>query len=247
MTIQQFVVRLAPITSQPLLVDATSLRDGQLKAIVGGETKTIGVDFFRASEPVTQDIAHKIVQEYAKKHGLDEHSILVRSRLPKTNVKPRKTNDANLSLVPNKQYEQPKKEENRRAGDLTNMAQALQDAHDKAKVDAAVKPLESLAKDHKKASAISTATTNNPQGAVVKRTEEEKKHRRTYVKKDKERSAKSKAAYERYIKELNANASAASPTFMEQAKPGVGVTDAEVDDATMALAIKLAKLLKNIV
>lgn len=240
MTVQQFVVRLAPITSQPILVQADSLRDGQLKAIIGDETKTIGIDWFRASEPVTPDIAHKIVQEYAKQHGMDEHSILVRSRLPKTNVKPRKTNDANLTLIHAKQDEQPKKEEvrqeARRKDDLTNMAQALQDAHDKQK------------KDEQKAAAGSTATANNPHGATVKRAEGEKKQKRSYTKQDpKVRSAKSRAAYERYVKELQASASAASPTFMEPVKPGPGVTQAEIDEATMTLAIKLAKLLQTVV
>jgi hypothetical protein len=229
MTVQQFVVRLAPITSQPLLVHADSLKDGQLKAIVGEETKTIGVDWFRASAPVDPEIAHKIVQEYAKKHGIDEHSILVRSRLPKTNVKPRKTNDAALTLVQNKQEEQPKKEEPKQ--DLTQMAQAMQDAHDKQKKGG---------KSEQKASAT------NPEGATVKRTEEEKKPaKRGYQKRDKERSARSRAAYERYVKELGQQISE-SPTAMQPAVPGPGVSDAEVDEATLQFAMKLAKLLKGV-
>lgn len=221
MTIQQFVVRLAPITSTPLLVDAMSLRDGQLKAIVGNETKTIGIDYFRASEPVTQDFAHKIVQEYAKTHNIDEHTVMVRARLPKSNIAPRKpraTNDAHLVLAKTDKPVPEQKKVEKKSDDLTNMAQALQDAHDKQKVSA-----------------------GNRESTTVKRTEEEKKRRKYTKKPAAERSAKSKAAYDRYVKELSQQV-AANPSMMEPV--AANATPEVVNEAVMELAKALARILK---
>jgi hypothetical protein len=240
---KQMVVRLAPVSNVPMFVDANSLNNGRLKAIFSdrsGETE-IGIDYFRASAPVDIGIAHKIVQEYAKQHNLPAEDFLVRARLPKTNIKARKMNDSpatNLTLVKN----EDKPAENKESVDnLTSMAQAMHDAHNKRKDD--VKP-----EVEKKASAEKPegASATNPEGATVKRTEAEKKPRRKYTKQDKERSARSKAAYERYVKELSANASAASPTFMEPVQPGPGISAEQVNDAELQLALKLVKLLKGI-
>jgi hypothetical protein len=226
------VIRLAPVSNVPMIVDANSLNNGRLKAVFSdrdAETE-IGIDYFRASGPVEIGYAHKIVQEYAKKHNIPSEEFLVRARLPKTNfTKPRKTNDSeatSLKLVKNSQAEQPKEE-----SDLTAMAQAMQDAHNKRKDD--VKP------EEQKASA------EKPEGAVVKRSQGEKKQRRGYVKKDKERSARSKAAYERYVKEIGQHV-ADNPSIMEPAVPGPGVSAQDVSDAEFQFALKLAKLLKGI-
>jgi hypothetical protein len=243
---KQMVVRLAPVSNVPMFVDANSLNNGRLKAIFSdrsGETE-IGIDYFRASAPVDIGIAHKIVQEYAKQHNLPAEDFLVRARLPKTNIKARKMNDSpatNLTLVKN----EDKPAENKESVDnLTSMAQAMHDAHNKRKGD--VKP--EVKQEEKKASAEKPegASATNPEGATVKRTEAEKKPRRKYTKQDKERSARSKAAYERYVKELSANASAASPTFMEPVQPGPGISAEQVNDAELQLALKLVKLLKGI-
>jgi hypothetical protein len=240
---KQMVVRLAPVSNVPMFVDANSLNNGRLKAIFSdrnGETE-IGIDYFRASAPVDIGIAHKIVQEYAKQHNLPAEEFLVRARLPKNNLKARKLDDSaatNLVLVKNEEKPAENKEP---VDNLTSMAQAMHDAHNKRKDD--TKP-----EVEKKASAekLEGASATNPEGATVKRTEQEKKPRRKYTKQDKERSARSKAAYERYVKELNANANAASPTFMQPAAPGPGVTQEDVDEATLQFALKLAKLLKGV-
>jgi ubiquitin len=214
-----------------MIVDAQSLNNGRLTAIMDdGNEHEIGVDFFRASYPVDPTIAHKIVQEYAKQKGIAPTEFLVRSRLPKTNVKPRKTNDSeatSLQLVKSDKAEQPKEES--KHDNLTAMAQALQDAHNKRKDD--VKP------EEQKASA------DKPEGAIVKRSQGEKK--RAYQKKDKERSARSRAAYERYVKEI-AQKIEESPTAMQAAVPGPGVTTEQVSDAELQFALKLVKLLKGV-
>lgn len=228
MALKQVIVRLAPITNSPVIFYADSRSEGQVTGVMEGQERRLGIDYYAATEPVDVTTAHKIVQAYAKQANIPETDIIVRSRLPKTNTKPRqrRLDDANLVLVKSEsKAEQPKQEDN-----MTSIAQAMQDAHDKEKKGA---------KFEQKASA------NNPQGATVKRTEDEKKTRRSYVKKDKERSAKSKAAYERYVKEIQATA-AQSPTFMEPAVAGPGVTKEEIDDATMQFALKLAKLLKGV-
>jgi hypothetical protein len=222
-----------------MIVDANSLNNGRLKAfLVGREDETeIGIDYFRASSPVEPDFAHKIASEFAKQRNIPDTEFLVRSRLPKTNVKARKLDDSaatNLTLVKNEE-KVPESKEPVDSNNLTTMAQAMVDAHNKRKDDVKPEPV----KEEQKASA------DKPHGATVKRTEQEKKPRRAYQKKDKERSAKSKAAYERYLKEISA-ASAESPTFMEAAKPGPGVSEADVDEATLQFALKLAKLLKGV-
>lgn len=220
---KQLVVRLAPVSNVPMIVDANSLNNGRLRAVLNGkdDETEIGIDYFRASAPVEMDYAHKIVQEYAKQRNIPETEFLVRARLPKTNMKPRATNDAHLTVVPNLAR---RKED---GDELTNMAQALQDAHDKEKGG-------------------TKASAENPQGATVKRAEGEKKTKRPYKKKPvAERSAKSKAAYERYVKEISQHIEA-SPTAMQPAVPGPGVSQDDVDEATLQFALKLAKLLKGV-
>jgi hypothetical protein len=125
----QYVVRLAPVTNSPVIVDANSLNAGRLKAWVDNSDVEIGIDYFRASTPVEIDYAHKIVKEFAKQHNIPEHDVLVRARLPKTNVKPRKTNDTDLVLVKGEQKD-----------DLQQAAQSLQDEHDKGKKATASDP-----------------------------------------------------------------------------------------------------------
>jgi hypothetical protein len=220
-----------------MLVDAQSLNNGRLTAIMDdGKEQEIGVDFFRASEPVDVSIAHKIVQEYAKQHNLAPTEFLVRSRLPKTNIKARKLDDSaatNLTLV--KSEEKPAENNEPVDGNnLTSMAQAMVDAHNKRKDDA--KPEPKLAEQK--------ASAEKPEGAVVKRTEAEKKQKRSYQK-NKERSARSRAAYERYVKEIGQQISE-SPTAMQAAQPGPGVTPEQVSEAELQFALKLVKLLKGV-
>jgi hypothetical protein len=224
MALRQFVVRTSPLTHEAMIVDAASRDNGRLRAIVQGKEVEIGMDTYMASGSVDLPSAEKIVRAWAKQHNIPETDVMVRVRLPKTNVKPRekarKTNDVtatNLSLV--KSAEKPEQ-------DLTAMAQAMQNAHNEQK-----------------------ASANNPEGATVKRTEEEKKatadgkKKRGYTRKTEEQSARSKAAMARYLKELEAT-SQQSPTIMEPVKPGPGVTQEQIDSAVMELAVAIAKVLK---
>jgi hypothetical protein len=249
---KQMVVRLAPVSNVPMFVDANSLNNGRLKAIFSDrDTETeIGIDYFRASSPVDISIAHKIVQEYAKQHNLPAEEFLVRARLPKTNIKARKLDDSaatNLTLVKNDKQEDQAKidaalkpledlaKDVRGAqtnDNLTSMAQALHDAHNKRKDD--VKPEAKLAEQK--------ASAEKPEGATVKRTEQEKQKKRPYQKREKEKSARSLAALRRYQDELQKTA-AQSPTIMQPVAHNA--TPQEYDAAVMELATAIAKILKS--
>jgi hypothetical protein len=232
MALRQFVVRTAPLTHEAMIVDATSRDNGRLLAIVAGKEIEIGMDTYMASGSVDIATAEKIVHSYAQQNNIPETEVKVRVRLPKTNVQPRKarkTNDVeatNLTLV--KSDKEPVDGNN-----LTALAQAMVDAHNKRKDD--VKP--EATQEEQKASA------EKPEGAVVKRSQGEKK--RAYQKKDKERSARSKAAYERYVKEISQHV-ADNPSIMEPVVPGPGVSAQDVSDAEFQFALKLAKLLKGV-
>jgi hypothetical protein len=264
--LKQYVVRLAPITHLPIIVDANSLDAGRLKAVIADKPQEIGIDYFRASEPVDLEYAHKIVQEYAKRAKIGETEFSVRARLPKSFTK-RKANDSNLVLAksdeklaqakpgdaPKEQsLEEKVKEFHESELRIAREKKAAKEGKKQEDVDAALKPLEELAAEHgkktaSKSEAIPTTTgasSANPEGAVVKRDEVEKKRtKRAYTKSsEKERSAKSKAAYDRYVKELAA-AAVQSPTIMEPVAHTA--TPQQYDAAVLELASALAKILKG--
>jgi len=257
MAMQQYVVRLAPITSQPIIVDANSLDAGRLNAIVDNKATVIGIDYFRASEPADLEIAHKIVMEYAKRNNIPETEVAVRARLPKSNVtalKGRKTDDAKLVVA------KPEAKDDMSSSTLEQRVQAFHDSqkqpaahHDTKKKDELANAVQQLQDAHtsvhgKRSSdkqEPAKASAEKPEGATVKRPVEEKAKRPYKRKPASERSAKSRAAYERYVKEISA-AVAESPTAMQPVVPGKGVSEADVDEATMQFALKLAKLLKGV-
>jgi hypothetical protein len=199
-----------------MIVDVASRDNGRLRAVVGGREIEIGMDTYQASGAVDLASAEKIVHAYAKQNNIPDTDVMVRVRLPKTNVQPRKerkTNDVaanNLTLV---------KSDNGDA--LQQMAQNLHDS-------------ETNGENAQKASAA------NPEGATVKRTEGEKK-KRPYQKREKEKSARSLAALKRYQEELQKTA-AESPTIMEPVAHNA--TPQEYDAAVMELATAIAKILK---
>jgi hypothetical protein len=132
---------------------------------------------------------------------------------------PRKLNDANLVLV--------KKDEEKKDEPET-LQQLAQEMHDK---------------ETKKPEQKGVATANNPEGAKVVRSAEEKaKTKRAYNKKSNKRS---EAAMKRYLSELG-QVAAESPTLMQPVVPGPGVSQAEVDEKMMEFALKLAKLLQGV-
>lgn len=218
MALRQFVVRTAPLTHEAMLIDVASRDNGRLRAIIGNRELEIGMDTYQASGSVDLGAAKKIVHAYAQQNGIPDTDVMVRVRLPKTNVQPRKarkTNDVeatNLTLVKNGEK-----------GD--NLQQLAQNLHD------------SETKQESK-----VATASNPEGATVKRTEQEKKPRRAYQKKDKEKSARSLAALRRYQEELAATQKE-SPTLMEPVAHNA--SPAEYDAAVMELATAIAKILKS--
>lgn len=259
---RQLVVRISPITGQPVLFDALSKSNGQLRAWVNNESKTVGLDFYAASQPMDEDVAKQVVQAFAEQQNIPLESLIVRHRLPKSNAAnvsmprkraPRKTNDANLQIVKDDQSSatleqrvqefhksQKQSAEQRKSGDdkLANAVQALQDAHNSVHGKKEQPKQEAPQKNEQKASA------EKPEGAVVKRDEKQRTKRAYQKKPAAERSAKSRAAYERYIKELGSQV-AENPQIMEPVVPGPGVSQAHADDAIMELAKALAKILKG--
>lgn len=238
-TLKQVIVRISPVSQSPVIFDALSKENGQLRCVVGNEDKVVGLDFYAASIPMEDEQARQVVKAYAEKAGIPLESVLVRHRLPKTNLKPeqrtrRKTDDANLVLVhgSNKatakaqQPEQDYRSLNEKEGkqdELTKAVQGMQDAHD------------------------GKSTPENPEGAVVKAADNPRTKRKYNRAPKAQRSAKSKAAYERYMREIS-EAAAKSPTMeasvqkAEQASveaPAAG----DIDEAKLAKALRLAKLM----
>lgn len=258
---RQLVVRISPITGQPVLFDALSKSNGQLQAWVNNESKTVGLDFYAASQPMDEDVAKQVVQAFAEQQNIPLESLIVRHRLPKSNAAnvsmprkraPRKTNDANLKLVQDDQSSatleqrvqefhksQKQSAQQRKSGDdkLANAVQALQDAHTSVHGKKEQPKQEAPQKSEQKASA------DKPEGAVVKR-DEKQRTKRPYTKKPaSERSAKSRAAYERYVKELG-NQIVENPQIMEPVAVGPNVSEKDVEAAYADLGKAIARILK---
>jgi hypothetical protein len=213
------IARIYPLTNTPVIFDVDSKANGSglLKAFMNGKDVEVGYDFYMHTEHLPAEQALQVARAYAKHANIPEHDIFVRQRFPKTKNLPRKLNDANLVLV---KKDEEKKDE---PESLQQLAQELHDNETK-------KPEQN-------------ASADKPEGATVKRSAEEKaKTKRAYNKKSNKRS---EAAMKRYLQELG-QVAAESPTLLQPVVPGPGVTQAEIDDATMQLAIKLAKLLQNV-
>lgn len=262
------IVRLAPVTNSPVIFYADSRKDGQLLGVFGDSEKKVGIDVYAASQPVTPEFAQKIVHVYAKQHNLDEHTFLVKQRLPMNGPirKSRIVQDEPATNDSSKE-EAKKVEPDYSSQTLEQRVQAFHDQNsrkgagqkDSVSVDAVAKPQEELAKDYKHGQKAdpAKATAEKPHGATVRRSDatvkstEEAKNaakptKRPYKKSTKERSARSKAAFERYVSELNKTASEQLPNFAEPVKAGEGVTQEQVSDAELQFALKLVKLLKGV-
>lgn len=224
---QSIIVRHAPISDKIIVVMADTKKDGQVEIFTEGQRRTVGLDYYQATEPVSIEDAKRVAHEYAKANNMPVEEVMLRQRFPKTNTQPkknaggrqRKTNDANLRLV-----------DNEKNGDKQSLAKAAQALHDKE-----TKPQE---QENKRRADDKRSTPENPEGAVVQRT------KRPYNKKgDKELSKRSAAAMKRYQQELAKTASQ-SPTMMEGVAHQLpqGEFEKEVADLTAEI-VKI--LLKN--
>jgi nitrate reductase alpha subunit len=221
---KQVIARIYPLTNTPVIfdVDSKATGNGRLKAFMDGKDIEVGYDFYMHTEHLDPAQAMKLAQAYAKHANIPEHDVLVRQRFPKSVKTPRKLNDANLVLVQKDEDKQDKPE---------TLQQLAQDLHDQE----TKKP----AQNEQKASA------DKPHGATIKRSAAEKEATTGKRKYEKKTNKRSEAAMKRYLDELSKTA-AESPTLMQPVVPGPGVTQEQVDEATMQLALKLAKLLQTI-
>jgi hypothetical protein len=218
------IARIYPLTNTPVIfdVDSKAQGNGLLKAFMNGKDVEVGYDFYMHTEHLPAEQALQVARAYAQHANIPEHDIFVRQRFPKTKTLPRKLNDANLVLV--------KKDEEKK-DEPESLQQLAQEMHDnETKKDVAKQPAQK-------------ASADKPEGATVKRSAEEKaKTKRAYNKKTNKRS---EAAMKRYLQELG-QVSAESPTLLQPVVPGPGVTQEQIDEETMKLAVRLAKLLQNV-
>jgi hypothetical protein len=244
MALTPVIIRISPITQKPVVFFPETFAQGALDGYTEGKRVRLGLDYYNASAPLDVEQSRKIAQAYAKQAGIAEHDLIVKVRRPKTSPgkKARKTNDANLVLVDSNKSEkgQESNQDYRSKDELAAAAQAMQNEHNKKKsreksVEDAVKPLEALAKEFKQEEkkTENTASAASPEGATVERA------RRKYEKRSNKRS---EAAMKRYLSELGQVASE-SPTLLEPAK--TNASKEQVDQATLDLAMALAKILKG--
>lgn len=227
---KNLIVRIAPVSNVPVIFYADSKKDGQILGVVEGKERLLGLDFYQMSEPMDAEQAQKVAMDFAKQNNIDPLEVSVRQRLPKSVAKRRKLDDANLVLVPSAVKPTASQQAVQAVTDrivepapsnLAEFAQALQDEHNKQRGNK---------QEEQK------ATPENPEGATVQRT------KRKYNRKTKEQSAKSKAAYERYLKEIG-QAASQSPTLFEAVQHTA--TPAQYDQAVLDLAQALARILKG--
>jgi hypothetical protein len=71
--------------SSPAVFIADSLKDGQLQMWDGAAgTKTVGVDYYMRTQPVSDADAEALRKRYAKATGQPLESVFLRQRLPRT-------------------------------------------------------------------------------------------------------------------------------------------------------------------
>lgn len=218
---EQIIVRHAPISDKIIVVLANSKRNGQVDIVTEGVRKTVGIDYYQATEPVSPSDAKRVAQEFARATGIPEEEVMLRQRFPKTKEQVqhnRRTNDANLTLVPATNGEKQ---------NFAKAVQGMQDDHDAEKK--ADKKQEDQPKEQK-------ASADNPDGATVE------KQKRRYVRKDpKSVSKRQAAALRRYHQELEQSKIAA-----EGVKPASEQNEVAAmtsDEEKLAKALRLAKLL----
>jgi len=233
--LKQLIVRISPVSGAPVLFDASSKHNGQISCIVSGEEKIVGLDFYQAAVPMEEDAAKQVVQAYAERANIPLESVVVRHRLPKANIAPpaprkaRKLNDANLVLASDNTKPVKKDEQ-----------ESTQDYRSKSELEAAVQQMHDNATKKPTPEPVQQASAENPEGATVKPQE---RQRRKYERTAKSvRTKRSAAALKRYHEELQA-ATKDSTTLMEPAAHNA--TREVVDQATLELAMALAKILKG--
>lgn len=227
---KEIVTRLNPVAKSPVVFLVDTVRDGQVDAFINGTIKRVGIsDYYQHCLPMAPEDAHEVAKMFAVHENIPEDEIRVRVRLKKTftakdiTEKPRqrRTNDANLKLVEGTAQDKPA------PSDLQAQVQAWHDSETK-KVE-----------QRNQAKGESSVSTENPEGATV----QEERKKRSYNKKSPARQA---AALRRYQQELNRVVAEQAPSVMTPAVPGPGVSQDDVDEATMQFALKLAKLLKGV-
>lgn len=231
-SLKQLIVRISPVSHSPIIFDALSKENGQLHCVVNNEDKVVGLDFYMASIPMEEEAARKVVQAYAEQAGIPLESVVVRSRLPKTNnAAPkmrRKTDDANLVLVKSDKQPQGKQESNQDYRSLNEV---------NGKEDEFTKNVQAMHDNHGK------STAANPEGAVVKAADKEPRKKRKYTKTDpKAVSKRSQAALKQFHAELQKSAATQEP--VETPAPTVAApADGSVSPEVLKLALALQKLL----
>lgn len=231
--LKRYIVRTAPVTHNPMLVDADSLHNGRLKAILDNKEVEIDETFYDNSGAVDLPEAVKIVQAYAENHNMPNTSFLVRQRLPK-NTKKQHTNDANLQPGDGKPYQRratDKKDETGKEDakqDEQTLAQAAQQLHDSKTGKEPAQQTEQ--KEGGK------ATAENPQGATVHPI----RTKRKYERKSKEQNKRSAAALKRYHEELQRSSQANDVHFEAAAS---AVAPEQKQEALTKLAAEIAEIL----
>lgn len=205
---ESIIVRHAPISDKIVVVLANSKRNGQVDIVTDGTLRTVGIDYYQATEPVNPLDAKRVAQEFARSKGIPEDEVILRQRFPKQVVQHnRRTNDANLTLVAS--------DKNGEKQTLAKAAQNLHDSETKGK-----------------------STPDNPEGATVKPQDAAPKQRRKYTKADpKAVSKRSQAAMKQYLKEIGQVVDK-QPEIMEPPSPTATSeqVDKSVMELAMALA-----------
>lgn len=119
--IKQVIARHAPMSDKVVVFMVDSKRDDSIEVFTEGQVKTVGMDYYRATYPISTTDAKKVAEEFARFSNIPADEVLIRARLPKvkTAVKhARRTNDANLTLV---------QKGDQQADELAVAAQALHD------------------------------------------------------------------------------------------------------------------------
>lgn len=231
------IPRFAPVSDKAMIFYPDTRSEGQIDTYVDGKRLRVGIDVYMATERLTEADSKKIALDYAKHENIDPARLVVRQRLPKTNVAPakraRRTNDSNLVLVKeDKKGAQESSQDyrslvERKQDELAEMAQALHDGETKQE-----EPKASV--DN---SESARASASNPEGAVV----QQPRQKRAYKKKnDKEISARSRAALARFHKEVAA-ATKESETIMKPVAPAPNVDPEFAREQKLLAAMKLSK------
>lgn len=94
--------------NSPVVFIADSLKDGQITAWTGGSaTKTVGVDYYQQTRPLSKEDSEHLRKRYAKAMGEAVENVFVRERLPRV-YQPRPSIFAK-GAAPQEQAQEPKR------------------------------------------------------------------------------------------------------------------------------------------